>query len=205
MILDFRYRGDEARNYTYRFQNIPPSAFVPERIVIEIFPSEDPTNQEMIHQISELHFPQRILAFYDTQNIGNGYHREIRCFLGLFNQFRDPDYQPMEQFTEELVNVQNRPGCGLIRCRLSDNFTMATPNENDRRLMELVAHFSPVPVNRNNDADVNTDMDVDSGSDETDKGKGKGKFFKGDKGKDDFYKGNKGKDDDFYRYKGDCF
>ena len=75
MILDSRYKGEGERNYTYRFQNVPQSAFIPERVVIEIGPS-----QPQVHNIKELHFPQRTLAFYDTMPNENGYHREISFF-----------------------------------------------------------------------------------------------------------------------------
>ena len=129
-----------------------------------------------------------MLAFYDTEVIGNGYHREISCFMGLFNQFHNPDYQPIEQFTTEMIRIKNKPGCGLIKCKLA-NYTIAQHTEADieqsRRLMELFASYSPVRNDGNNNADVNrneSEMEAEEESSDTDgndKGKGKGDNNKG--------------------------
>ena len=110
MILDFRYKGEVERNYTYRFQNVPPSAFIPERVIIEIDPS-----QPQVHNIKELHFPQRTLAFYDAMTNVNGYHREISFFMGLSNNYRGETYEPDTKFKTSMVKLpRNKIGCGVI-------------------------------------------------------------------------------------------
>ena len=113
MILGFKYKAGPERCYSYRFRSMPTSPFLPEKFVTEI----DTTNENSpIHKIKEIHFPtDKILAFYDTTETINGYHREVEFYSPLKSYYDDPAHQPETKFGTHLVRTsKNEPTCGRI-------------------------------------------------------------------------------------------